>query len=60
MSGGGEELYTRRRDGLRSVCCVMYPLFCNLAPLGGWVAISVEWCGGFGRLALTYFALLWV
>ena len=38
----------------------MYQL-CGLALLeGGEVAISMEFCGGFGGLALDYFVILWV
>ena len=44
-------------------CWVMYQL-CGLALLegggGGFVAISVEFCGGFSELALDYFVILWV
>ena len=49
-----------------AVCWVMYQL-CDLAPLdrgsrgvGVLVAISVEFCGDFGGLTLTYCVLLWV
>ena len=43
-------------------CWVMYQL-CGLALLedgGEGVAISMEFCGGFGGLALDYFVILWV
>ena len=43
-----------------AVCWVMHQL-CGLEPLEGvGVAISVEFCGGFGGFTVTYCVLMWV